>query len=271
MTSRLMIISIIVSILCTCNAFAISPEQLESELQAANAAFRQANEISETDSDQADAFYETSILHFEKIVDQGGIKNASLYYNLANAYLLKGDSAKAILNYRRAEKLGGLTPDLAKNLAFARSQRVDNIAPQPTSKILHTLFFWHYDMSIKIRFVLTCLFVGLFFVVLTLLVWLGKRASLIAPAVICLMLSTAFGVSVTVSAIDEKTNFQGVIVADSVLATQGPASNYLPSFKEPLHGGTEFDLIKKQPGYYYIQLQDGKSQGWIPQNTAELL
>ena len=272
MTRRLMKILILGFAICFCsNVFAMTKEQIETEFQKANEAFRQANAISETDSEKVEQLYETSILHFEKIIDQGQIKNASVYYNLANAYLLKGDIAKAILNYRRSEKMGGLTKDLAKNLAFARSQRVDNIEMKSGAKVLHTLFFWHYDMKMKSRFLLSFLFFGLFFVGLIFLVWFGRRASVIVPSVIFIILGVAFSVSVGVSVAAEAEGAEGVIIAQSVIARQGDGLNYPPSFKEPLHGGTEFKVLRRHPGYIYIELQDGQSRGWVPDEAVEII
>jgi len=46
--------------------------------------------------------------------------------------------------------------------------------------------------------------------------------------------------------------------------------NYPPSFKEPLHEGTEFNLLEKRSGWFHIKLFDG-SEGWIPDDSAETI
>jgi hypothetical protein len=62
----------------------------------------------------------------------------------------------------------------------------------------------------------------------------------------------------------------GVIISDSVTARQGDGESYLPSFKEPLHAGTEFDILEKRPDWLKIQLTDA-TVTWIPRNSAEMI
>ena len=62
----------------------------------------------------------------------------------------------------------------------------------------------------------------------------------------------------------------GVITTNEVVARQGDGVNYTSSFKEPLHEGTEFDLLEQRPGWLHIRLSDG-SKGWITEGSAELI
>ena len=62
----------------------------------------------------------------------------------------------------------------------------------------------------------------------------------------------------------------GVITDKEVVARQGDGQNYPPSFKDPLHEGTEFDLLENRPGWLHIKLFD-ESNGWINKSTAELI
>lgn len=101
-------------------------EQIYVLFSQANDAFRQANSI-RSNSEKAEKLYEKAILSYEKIIDQGQIKNAGLYYNLANTYFLKKDLGGAILNYRRAERLDSSDANIQKNLSFARSRRTDKV------------------------------------------------------------------------------------------------------------------------------------------------
>ena len=62
----------------------------------------------------------------------------------------------------------------------------------------------------------------------------------------------------------------GVIVASEVVARQGDGMNYPASFKDPLHSGTEFEVIRQQSGWLNIELSDG-SEGWVPKTSSELI
>ncbi len=48
------------------------------------------------------------------------------------------------------------------------------------------------------------------------------------------------------------------------------ANNEQDSFKEPLHGGTEFDLLEQRPGRLHIKLSDD-SDNWIPRSSADMI
>jgi hypothetical protein len=243
-------------------------EQVRTLFNQANQDFRQAN--SAEDTEQAAKLYEKAILGYEKVIEQGQIKNAKLYYNLANAYLLKGEVGKAILNYRRAERLDNSDENMKKNLAFARSRRIDKVAVKTETRVLQTLFFWHYDFSIQTKFLLTCIFFGIVCICIAGMIWLGRNGLLMTVVVISGILTICFFSSVIVESSSRSREVCGVVTAKEIIARQGDGQNYPPSFKEPLHEGTEFDLLEARPGWLHIKLSDG-SDGWISDGCAHLI
>jgi hypothetical protein len=243
-------------------------ESLYPLLNEANTAFQQANAAG--DSNRARELYGKAVLLYEKIIDQGNIRNARLYYNLANAYFLKEDIGRAILNYRRAARLDGGDINIQKNLAFARSQRIDKVNVQTEKRVLETLFFWHYDFALKTRFFLACLFFAVLCATLTVMVWYGRGPATSVVALVAALLLTCFLTSVVVDSHRRTHTAYGVITADEVVARQGDGPNYAPSFKDPLHAGTEFELIEQRPGWLHITLADG-TDAWIPDQAAGLV
>ena len=242
-------------------------EQLFALLNEANSAFQEANALV-NNPDRSRQLYEKAILLYEKIVSDGGVRNARLYYNLANAYFLKEDVGRAILNYRRAERLDSSDINIRKNLAFARSRRIDKIDVPAERRVLETLFFWHYDFSLKTKFLLTCLFFGALCVTLTVRLWLGRGPAKSTVVVLSVVLCLCFLVSVLVEARQQAATRYGVLTAVEVVARQGDGPNYPPRFKDPLHAGTEFVLIEQRPGWMHIELSDG-TDAWIPDDTAQ--
>ncbi|UCG47674.1 MAG: tetratricopeptide repeat protein [Phycisphaerales bacterium] len=247
----------------------LPPERLRSLFDQANQAFREANAMTD-DPEQAARLYENAILNYEKIINDGQIQNPGLYYNLANAYFLNDDIARAILNYRRAEKLDSSDTNIQKNLAFARSKTIDRFEIKTQRRVLHTLFFWHYDFAIKTRFFLACLFFAITCAALTATIWLGRKAPATAAAVIGALLTVCFLLSVAIEVRHESRTVCGVITAPQIVARQGDGNNYPPSFKEPLHAGAEFDLLERRPGWLRIRLPD-ETDCWIPDNAAQLI
>jgi len=244
----------------------MSSEEVKDLFTQANEAFGAAN--AETDPTQSERLYDKAILSFERIINEGQIDNAKLFYNLANAYLLRKDLGRAILNYRRAQLLDGSDANIKKNLAFARSRRQDRINLQAEQKVLQTLFFWHYDFSLRIRFLLACLAFAVVCVGLTVMVWRGQRSSALAVTVVSGALVACFIGSVGLEMSKRQQQAHGVIISPEVIARQGDGLNYPASFKEPLHAGTEFRLLKKRPGWFYMELADD-SEAWIPDDSAQ--
>ncbi len=266
-TLALVLVLLLAGAVNVCFADGLSEGEINSQFDEANDLFHHGNEAV---GDEAAKLYGEAVLRYERIINEGQVKNAGLYYNLGNAYLLKGDVGRAIVNYRRGELLDDSNADLRKNLAFARSRRVDQVELATEKKVMKTLFFWHYDFSVKIRFFLACLFFAAGFLVLTAIVWFGRRGAMGAICVVCGVLAVCFALSVTVESVGKSRRKCGVIVSESVVARQGDGANYARSFKDPLHGGTEFDLIKRQSGWLNIRLADG-SEGWVPVSSGELV
>jgi len=255
---------------CPCAAAeTLDASQRRTLLMEANALFDEANKLAATDSEAAKDRYGKAILRFERLVREGGVRNGKLYYNLGNAYFLSGDLGRAILNYRRAEQLLPNDPNLHQNLSYVRNQRSDRITEPQKAKVLKTVFFWHYDLAARTRM---ALFVSFF---LTLWACAVARLFVRHPLLhwgiaLAVVLSALLMGSLTAEAVSRARNASGVILADEVIARKGNGETYQPSFNEPLHAGTEFELIEDRPGWYQIALHDGRTS-WIPGAAAELV
>lgn len=243
-----------------------SREQLYALLNEANAAFQQANAAK--DPDAARQSYDKAILLYEKIIHQGGVQNAGLYYNLANAHFLKDDLGRAILNYRRAERLDDSDLNIKKNLAFARSRRIDRVEVGAQERVLETLFFWHYDLSLGTRLLLMCLAFASFCIAATAMIWRGRGTAGLTAAALSGVLVVCLLTSILIESHKQSAMRFGVITVGEIVARQGDGPNYPPSFKDPLHAGTEFELLEQRPGWFHIRLSDG-ADAWIPEDAAE--
>jgi len=60
----------------------------------------------------------------------------------------------------------------------------------------------------------------------------------------------------------------GVVVATEVIARKGDSETYEPSFKEPLHAGTEFRVREERAGWLQGELGDGRTC-WLPEKAVE--
>jgi len=81
----------------------------------ANSAFARAN------ADYAAGKYASAIEGYESLV-KNGHWNASVFYDLGNAYFRQNDSGRAILNYERALALDPTQPEARANLQLVRDR-----------------------------------------------------------------------------------------------------------------------------------------------------
>lgn len=247
----------------------LSIQDKQDLFDKANGAFAKAN-LTGNDVQARTRAYNDSILYYKTIIDKGGVKNAKLYYNLGNAYLLNNDIGRAILNYRRAEKLDSSDHNLAKNLSFARSQRRDSFKVTAETKVLKTLFFWHYDFSLKTRFILSLLFFVICCIFITILIIKGRKTKLIIPLVVVIVLFMIMVLSLVIDQFKNASSIYGVIVEDNVNTYQGDGVTYPAAFEQPLNNGTEFELLQDRNNWYQILLPDG-TDCWIRSDQADII
>lgn len=247
----------------------LSDQEISNHLSQAEQLFRRAMELDRTDPDAAKAYYQEAILHYEAIVKNGGVRNGKLYYNVGNAYFRIGDTGRAILNYKRAALFMQNDRNLRQNLDYARNRRADRIELRQKEKVLKTLFFIHYDVPSRMKLIVFAIAFGALWVLAAARLLLKTGWLRIAIAVAAVV-SAVFLASLVVDAASLARTPEGVITAEETIGRMGDADTYQPSFKEPLHSGSEFRLLEKRPGWWRIELENG-DRTWIPDGAAELV
>jgi tetratricopeptide (TPR) repeat protein len=231
--------------------------------------FHQATEISASKPEIAKDLYAKSLLRFNLLVEEGDVRNGKLFYNIGNINFLLEDIGRAILNYRRAEQFIPNDPNLVKNLAYARNMRQDKLGIKDQKKIKQTLFFFHYDFGTKTRLILFGISYVLFWIFAGLKIF-SKRPYTSWVLTISLFFFLLFGTSLYVEHHQSAASFEGVILAPEVIARQGDAESYQPSFEDPLHTGTEFILLEDRDAWWQIELPDGRNC-WVSSRSGALV
>lgn len=247
----------------------IPHDEAVSVFEEANQLFRQANEAVVNNPGEAYELYRRAALRYERLIDEGGVENGRLYYNLGNAYFRMDDLGRAILSYRRAELFLPGDADLMANLASARNRRMDRFELDTSAKAMRTLLFWHYDLSFGLRRLLLAIFSALFWGLAAWGVWRGSQAprgALMATGV----LAAAMAVSLGAEAFSAASAEGGVVTSPETVARKGDGETYEPAFTEPLHAGAEFRLLEERADWYRGELPDGRAF-WIPARDAELV
>ena len=204
-----------------------------------------------------------------------GVEDGTLYYNLGNAYFKAGDLGRAILNYRRAQRLLPRDPDVAANLELARAQTVDRLEADKRHPsdggtlvdfVRRVLVEWTtLDEAAAITL---GLWVVLCALIVTAILWpRGRQGLTYGIAVVAVLLAVGI-LSVGVRVSEARSKAPAVVVAASVEVRSGPGEDYLTEFS--LHAGAEIRVLEQRNGWVRIALP-GDLQGWMPGEAVENL
>ena len=239
---------------------------VEHAFEQALATFDKAQAIRGDDPDRAAQLFLQAAQRLESIAATG-IVNGKLAYNIGNCYLQAGDVGRAILYYRRAEKLLPGDALLGENLKTARSRCLTQIPADRASRFLHGLFFWHFDTSRGMRAKAAIVCYVLLWGLLALRCFVRRRW-VVGSATVCAVLSLMLGASLLFSVISERNTPSGVLIAMDVPVLKGPGAGYQRQFEQPLQPGTEFVVVEQRGEWWKIVLPDGQS-GWIERAFAQ--
>lgn len=222
----------------------------------------------------ANQLYETgrfaeAAVAYQGLVDAGA-HDGRLYYNLGNAFFKAGDLGRAVLNFRRAQRLFPWDADVTANLEFARDQAVDRFEVENEGAIVdlvRRLVGWttlnEAAISALIVWVALCgLGTGA-------VLWRKKQRLLLYVAGIFALLLLLGLLSIGIKVLDEQGKPPAVIVAEEVALHSGPGEDYLTEFT--LHAGAEVRVLDRRGDWIRVALP-GALQGWAPGHAViELL
>ncbi|MDZ7859124.1 MAG: tetratricopeptide repeat protein [Candidatus Krumholzibacteriota bacterium] len=245
----------------------LSGEELRNDLEAAQEAFQNGLEHEVSNPLSARDYFRSSILHYRRMIDEGGVRNGKIYYNIGNAYFRLDDLGRAILNYKRAALYIPNDDNLTRNLKYARSRRKNKIEEKERERVFKTLFFLHYDLPYSVRFIVFSAFFALVWLAASVYIFI-RSGKLKIVIIVFAVLGGAFFASLMIEKINFTASPEGVIIVDDTVARKGDAETYQPSFTDPLSVGTEFELIEDRGRWWQIELVNGV-RCWIKSNAGE--
>lgn len=189
--------------------------------------------------------------------------SAVAHYNLGNALFKSGSIGRAILSYRRARYLDPRDRDIAANLNFARSYRVDKVlaVPTPLARVLDTAF---HRLSRRTALVLAS--VCILLAALLLALWIVRRSALAMIAASVLAVAGLFGLVTQQVWAGEVAGRPAVVVVPEVSALSGPSEESKQILL--VHDGTEVRIREARGDYLLVQLPGGNG-GWVRKEAVE--
>ena len=104
--------------------------------------------MAERKKEEAAGKFEQAVSLYEQLLKSGFI-NGQIYYNLGNAYYRLGMPGKAIIYYRRAEKLLPRDADIKANINLLKRDFVDRETISQKPEILKVACFWYFYLNLE--------------------------------------------------------------------------------------------------------------------------
>lgn len=263
-----------------------SPEELAARSASA---FQEAAETIDSDRGAAIEKLEESIELLDRMIDEYGVENASIHYNIANAYALMDRLGRAIEHYRIAQRLAPKDAQVADNLAFVRGRVPDRLG-QPTGDSRARRILEAVDAWIRLGLFVLALaaFWGLLIVRAAVRERVGRRVDPrlidegaapsvpLLPAFAALLLALVLGATLAAEMVWPRPAI-GVVVDAPTVARQGPSdAAYDAAFTRPVNPGIEFRVLEIRDGidapgrWVLAEFGDGR-RAWFRREAVALV
>jgi hypothetical protein len=244
----------------------ISAERQREMVRRGLDAFDEAVRVAQQQPAAAQELYREARSTFAALRD-AGVRNAALEYNLGNTHFRLGDLGRAIVHYRRAERLEPANARVRENLEYARRQVEPLIEPAGQARLWRDLAFVHYRTSAHGRARAAA--------VLTILGWLllivrlrWPARSLAVAGVISVLLGLSLAGSVAWEVREEGRWPPAVVVGEPVVLRLGWGDGSDPALKQPLGPGVELWVLHERGGWVEVRLSNNQT-GWLPAAAVE--
>lgn len=199
-----------------------------------------------------------------------GLEDSHLWYNLGNAYYQQGDLGRAILSYRRAERLAPRDAQLRDNLALARARRADgdqvaaggSAAPRAWRGLRSRVSSGEFAVAGLVLLWLTAALAVLG--LLRVLAWRRLRWPLVGLGVLLPLVSIAAWTAEW----QDWNGREAVLLAPQVGVTSGPGADFLTLFQ--IHAGAELRVEEERGDWLRVSLGE-QLEGWIPRGSCQTL
>jgi tetratricopeptide (TPR) repeat protein len=215
--------------------------------------------------------YQEAAQLYEQILNENG-ESAEIYFNLGNACFKQNLLGAAHLNYERARRLDPTNPDILHNLDFVKAMQTDKIDK------VQDVFITTWLDSVTNAFsgnTWSAVFFALIILSLLLLSFFIfsqtsriRKLSFTGFCLFILLSATSFYLGYRQRS-QTLNRSEAVIYSSEVVVKSAPNNSGSDLFI--IHEGLKVKIIDKQGNYYRIILDDGKSQGWIPRESAEII
>ncbi len=240
----------------------LNSEQQQVLLSEANGSYKAALDKVSTDSAEAKQGFADAAEKYQLLVSTG-VANSELYFNLANAYLQSGQTAKAVANYHRCLRIDPTMREARQNLVYAETQLGSPAVPVDAKQQSVTIQSASVAMNEWFTSRVSPQTVFVVMVAAWIVIWGAIRMRLLGFR---WFWKTAIGVAtllLLITATSTWLNSQAAGRHEAVIVTAVEAS-------EKLSPGQVVELLQTRGDSVRVQAQSGEPV-WVASNSVEAI
>jgi tetratricopeptide (TPR) repeat protein len=210
--------------------------------------------------------YDQALRKYESIFHKG-CYSFNLFFNIGNAYYLKGDIGRALLFYKRAEIMDASDSDLKVNMDLVKAKMKRSDVSMNTYFLKNMIT--QYINEVSFKSLIASIIV--FYILILLMFIFRRRLAKLGIIFNFLIIFCAATLCVNVYALVSKTvkfNNSGVIVEkilDVKLEPESSSQNVII-----LYEGMEVYILRKENNWYKIRTKK-QDIGWIESSSFDFL
>ncbi len=225
----------------------------------------------EADSLYAKERYEAAAAVYQKVIDKYGVA-PELFYNLGNCYYKLDETAKAILNYERAQLLDPSDSDIKANLALARAKTTDKVTP--ASEMFFVSWWRGLANMMKISDWMVVAFTAFVLMLVGILVYafmsvVRYRKIGAYGALACLAISVVANLSALSQYMTVIHRDYAIVMTPAVTVKSSPSGSSTDLFV--IHEGSKVEVLdSSMKEWREVKLEEGKV-GWVRVSDLEVI
>ncbi|MBT3755935.1 MAG: hypothetical protein HOK80_00970 [Candidatus Cloacimonetes bacterium] len=213
-----------------------------------------------------DKDYQTALEKFS-LLENEGIINADLYYNIGNCYFRINEVGRSILYFKKAIKVRSDHSAARRNLEYALTFTIDKQESDDQS-VIRSFWLRAFDsISINLLAIITLIIFSIIIMFICLMIIYYKNREKTVPIFITTIFIFLFLVFFIISILKwqefNKTD-EAVLLSTSAIGYSGPGEDFTRVFT--IHEGMIFTIEKSEDNWSLIKLENGLG-GWINKDT----
>lgn len=213
-----------------------------------------------------DKDYQTALEKFS-LIENEGVINADLYYNIGNCYFRINEVGKAILYFKKALKVESDHKAARRNLEYALTFTKDK-QDSENENVIRSFWLKAFDsFSINFLAIITLFIFAIIIMLICLMIIYYRNREKTVPIFITTILIFLFSAFLIISLLKwqefHKTD-EAILLSTSAIGYSGPGEDFTRVFT--IHEGMIFTIERNEDNWSLIKLENGLG-GWIKKDT----